>query len=289
MTSLFSWRSRRKEEREADALAWLDDAEREGKDATGPGGDERYAPPPPPRAEQEIPTDGPTGPADESGVPTGPDAGEGGADEPATVATSVVATTEVPIRSRSTGESARRRTERGAVPVVGESGRPAIIQRVHESAEPTGSAPTAGLGTETKPEVADTDATYQPKEKENMSQIDTFVSEMLDIEGAAGAAIVDISSGMALATGGHPGFDLNVAAAGNSNVVRAKLSTMNDIGVAGRIEDIMITLSDQYHLISVLHSSETEGLFIYLVLDRKRANLALARHKVNQIAKKVSV
>ena len=122
-----------------------------------------------------------------------------------------------------------------------------------------------------------------------MSQLDTSIKELLSIEGATGAALVDISSGMALASGGSPGFDLTVAAAGNSNVVRAKLKTMNDLGLNGNIEDIMITLSSQYHLINVLNTSETSGLFVYLVLDRNTANLALARHKLNAISGRISL
>lgn len=122
-----------------------------------------------------------------------------------------------------------------------------------------------------------------------MAQLDQTVNELLSIDGATGAAIVDIDSGMALAFGGAPGFDLSVAAAGNSNVVRAKMTTMRDIGLTGEIEDIMITLNAQYHLINILASEGTAGLFIYLTLDRAKANLALARHKLKQVAKQVSV
>ncbi|WP_029088387.1 hypothetical protein [Brevibacterium album] len=122
-----------------------------------------------------------------------------------------------------------------------------------------------------------------------MSEITRSIQELLSIDGSNGAAIVDIASGMALATGGNPAFDLDVAAAGNSNVVRAKLNTMRDLGVSTPIEDIMITLGDQYHLINVLASDSTEGLFIYLVLDKEKANLALARHKLKQVAKSVQV
>ena len=122
-----------------------------------------------------------------------------------------------------------------------------------------------------------------------MSQLDTFVQDLLSIEGATGAAIVDISSGMALAASGNPGFDLSVAAAGNSNVVRAKVKTMSEIGLAGRIEDIMITLDGQYHIINVLSSSEASGLFVYLVLDRNMANLALARHKMKAVASRITL
>lgn len=122
-----------------------------------------------------------------------------------------------------------------------------------------------------------------------MSQLDNSIQELLSIEGATGAAVVDISSGMALASGGNPGFDLSVAAAGNSNVVRAKLRTIKDINLRGEIEDIMITLESQYHLINVLNTEETSGLFVYLVLDRNTANLALARHKLNTVSKRVSI
>ncbi|MFC3481432.1 hypothetical protein ACFOLD_12510 [Kocuria carniphila] len=127
------------------------------------------------------------------------------------------------------------------------------------------------------------------RETIDISQLDNSIQELLSIEGATGAAVVDISSGMALASGGNPGFDLNVAAAGNSNVVRAKLRTMKDINLRGEIEDIMITLESQYHLINVLNTEETSGLFVYLVLDRNTANLALARHKLNTVSKRVSV
>ncbi|MGO1320934.1 MAG: hypothetical protein ACTII7_12200 [Galactobacter sp.] len=122
-----------------------------------------------------------------------------------------------------------------------------------------------------------------------MSSLDQSIQDLLAIDGATGAAIVDLSSGMALAHGGAPGFDLEVAAAGNSNVVRAKLSTMRDIGLDGSIEDIMITLDSQYHLINILNSGGNDGLFIYLVLDRTKANLALARHKLNRVAAATSV
>lgn len=127
------------------------------------------------------------------------------------------------------------------------------------------------------------------QEEYNMSSLDDFITQLLAIEGATGAAIVDYSSGMALAQGGSPGFDLGVAAAGNSNVVSAKLRTMADLAVDSHIEDILITLGTQYHLINVLNTGASKGLFVYLVLDRTYANLALARHKLNGISKGITI
>lgn len=125
--------------------------------------------------------------------------------------------------------------------------------------------------------------------KEHTVALESNIQQLLAIDGATGAAIIDYNSGMALAQGGTPGFDLSIAAAGNSNVVRAKLATMSDIGLQGKIDDILITLDSQYHLVNVLDGTATQGLFVYLVLDRTRANLALARHKLAQISRDITV
>ncbi|RKT12067.1 hypothetical protein BX285_6033 [Streptomyces sp. 1114.5] len=107
---------------------------------------------------------------------------------------------------------------------------------------------------------------------------------MTTIEGAIGAALVDYNSGMALATlDGPGGLDLNVAAAGNTDVVRAKMRTMDMLGLQDGIEDILITLSSQYHLIRPLTGRTGKGLFLYLALDKSRANLAMARHQLTRI------
>jgi hypothetical protein len=118
-----------------------------------------------------------------------------------------------------------------------------------------------------------------------MASTETALKEALTtIEGATGVALVDYTSGMALGTlGGSKDFDLNVAAAGNTDVVRAKMRAMEHLGIQSEIEDILITLSDQYHLIRLIKGRSGNGLFIYLVLDAARSNLAMARHQLKRI------
>ena len=115
--------------------------------------------------------------------------------------------------------------------------------------------------------------------------IDTALKEAMSIAGATGVALVDYDSGMALGTlGGGKWMNLEVAAAGNTEVVRAKLRVMASLGLNDAIEDILITLHQQYHLIRLLEPTKgNPTLFLYLVLDRERANLALARHYLKRI------
>lgn len=115
--------------------------------------------------------------------------------------------------------------------------------------------------------------------------IDTALKEAMSISGALGVALVDYDSGMSLGTlGGGDWLDLEIAAAGNTEVVRSKLRVVNELRLNDGIEDILITLHHQYHLIRLMEPAKgTPTLFLYLVLDRERANLALARHYLRQI------
>jgi hypothetical protein len=83
------------------------------------------------------------------------------------------------------------------------------------------------------------------------------------------------------------GLDLEIAAAGNTEVVRAKLKTMRALGLNDVIEDILITLGKHYHILRPMATKE--GLFLYLVLDKSKSNLALARRKVQEIEKELSL
>jgi hypothetical protein len=110
----------------------------------------------------------------------------------------------------------------------------------------------------------------------------------MQLDGAIGSCIVDSNSGMMLwAEGGSGVINLEIAAAGNTEVVRSKRKTMRSLGLKDAIEDILITLHNQYHLIRPLSSND--ALFIYLVLDKQKGNLAMARHHLAAVEKDLSV
>jgi hypothetical protein len=117
-----------------------------------------------------------------------------------------------------------------------------------------------------------------------MASIPQTLDDILTLDGAMCAAVVDASSGMLLGSAGN-GIDVEVAAAYNTEVVRAKLKTMRALGLDDTIEDILITLGKQYHIIRL--STHKEGVFIYVILDRSQANLAMARRKIMEMEREL--
>jgi predicted regulator of Ras-like GTPase activity (Roadblock/LC7/MglB family) len=103
----------------------------------------------------------------------------------------------------------------------------------------------------------------------------------VDANGFIAASLVDLDSGMTLAIkAARSDFDLTAASAYNSELVKQKLKIMRTLGLSGMIEDMLITLTDQIHLIKLVGNNT----FLYLAVDRKQSNIALVRSAVNKHA-----
>ena len=119
-----------------------------------------------------------------------------------------------------------------------------------------------------------------------MANINEVLDDLMSADGSMAAAVVDYNSGMLLGGTGNA-VDLDLAAAGNTEVVRAKMKTMKMLNLNENIQDILITLNTQYHLIRP--TVKQDGLFIYYVLDSNRGNLALARRILQAAEEKLVV
>lgn len=114
---------------------------------------------------------------------------------------------------------------------------------------------------------------------------ETLRLAVTEIGGAVAASLVDYHIGMALETQGA-GLDFDVAAAAHTKVVRAQLQMMEELGTSGGIEDILITLPDHYHVISVVPD---EPLFLSLTLSRAQGDPPLARATLRALGRQIVV
>jgi predicted regulator of Ras-like GTPase activity (Roadblock/LC7/MglB family) len=119
-----------------------------------------------------------------------------------------------------------------------------------------------------------------------MATVTESLTELMKTEGAIAAALVDSNSGMMLGSAGF-GMDIELAAAGNTEVVRSKARTIRNLGLDDTIEDILITLGKQYHVLRPV--ARKPGIFVYLVLDRSRANLALSRRACQDAEESIEI
>lgn len=101
-----------------------------------------------------------------------------------------------------------------------------------------------------------------------------------EMSGFIAASIVDLESGMTLAArSARSDFDLAVASAYNSELVKQKLKIVKALGLKTTLEDMLLTLGDQLHLIKMFPGGQT---FLYLAADRGSTNLAIVRNAVNK-------
>ena len=109
---------------------------------------------------------------------------------------------------------------------------------------------------------------------------DTIARIEGEMTGFIAASVVDLESGMTLAAKSNRGdFDLTVASAYNSELVKQKLKIVKALGLKTTLDDILLTLGDQIHLIKVFPGGHT---FLYLAAERASTNLAIVRNAVNK-------
>lgn len=112
-----------------------------------------------------------------------------------------------------------------------------------------------------------------------MASVKESLDELVELAGAECAALVDSESGMILGQSGY-NPDMEVSAAGNTEVIRAQIKALRSLGKDEIIDDILITLSTQYDILRPLKANPS--IFLYVTLDKAKANLALARYRVSE-------
>lgn len=113
------------------------------------------------------------------------------------------------------------------------------------------------------------------------------IDALEEITGFIGGCVVDSDTGLMIASHKVGSFDLEGAGAANTEVVKAKNAAIKALGLNDSIEDILITLGQQFHLIRPLEANPS--VFIYVALDKKGANLGMARLQVKKVEQTLSI
>lgn len=116
-----------------------------------------------------------------------------------------------------------------------------------------------------------------------MVSMEEATAQVMALDGVIALAGVDWTSGMTIMSTVVKPIDIELAAAVATEVVRAQMRAIEQLGGGQVIDDILVTLSNELHLITLSDDPRYAGLFSYLVLDRQRGNLALARRRLREV------
>lgn len=123
-------------------------------------------------------------------------------------------------------------------------------------------------------------------ETSNGPSLNDTLKEVIAFDGAMSVALVDGDTGMILGNAGIA-EDLELAAAGASVMLRARRSTVKTLGLDDEVEDLLVTLSTQLQIIRpLMHNPK---IFLYLIVDKERSSLAMARFKASEAGDKLTI
>ena len=142
-------------------------------------------------------------------------------------------------------------------------------------------------GSQSQTQSRDQSGRSNQSSQDSALSVKEALDELMDIDGAVGAAVVDYENGMTLGTAGGRNIDMELAGAGNTEVVRSERNIIHDLGLEGDIEDLLISLETSYHLIRMCENHE--DVFIYLVIDRDKGNLGLSRRSIDKIDERLEL
>ena len=109
--------------------------------------------------------------------------------------------------------------------------------------------------------------------------LEEVLETLLSFDGAMCVAVVDSESGMILGKAGT-GVEIDLAAAGASVILRARLASTKALGTEEKIDDLLISLTRQVQIIHPLPSNPS--IFTYLIGDKSKSSLAMARFKATE-------
>lgn len=106
----------------------------------------------------------------------------------------------------------------------------------------------------------------------------------LTVEGVRTAALIDIATGMIVRSVGKPDPELAATAACVADEARAARSALGADGLADDLVEIATVTGSRLHVSRLMLRTPSEGLLLFVDLERSKSNLGLASLLVRQLA-----
>jgi predicted regulator of Ras-like GTPase activity (Roadblock/LC7/MglB family) len=152
----------------------------------------------------------------------------------------------------------------------------------HAAPASTPAAPAVTAAPATAPAAATAVAVApapSPEVVDDRPGLEEVLEKLLSFDGAMCVAVVDSESGMILGKAGT-GVEIELAAAGASVILRARLASTRALGTEEKIDDLLISLTSQVQIIHPL--PRNPSIFTYLIGDKSKSSLAMARFKATE-------
>jgi hypothetical protein len=113
-----------------------------------------------------------------------------------------------------------------------------------------------------------------------MSKLQGSLRRFLTVEGVRTVALIDIATGMIVRSVGKPDPDLPATAACVADEARAVQGTL----AAGDLVEMTTVTASRLHVSRILQRSPSEGLLLFVDLERGKSNPGLASLQVSELA-----
>ncbi len=113
-----------------------------------------------------------------------------------------------------------------------------------------------------------------------VDQAEALLDPVAHIEGFMLGCLIDASTGMVLASRNEQeSISVPTAAAGAADIANVLTLLAGELPADG-LEDVMVTFRSQLYLIRLVTQDAEPPILLLVILDRERANLAMARHEI---------
>ena len=104
------------------------------------------------------------------------------------------------------------------------------------------------------------------------------LSELDALDGITNVCIINADNDRVIKKRGRDGAGIEVLARGGAEMIRENRKLIKSLGLNESVEDILITVQSQYHIIRPI--TVADQYILYLVLEKDLSNLAMARYQL---------